>query len=239
MAFCPHAHCLYNAPSMKIGFAGLGRMGGRMAQRLIDASLDVSAYDAVPGKAAALSGARPVQSPGELAECEAVLTSVTDGPAVMSLLAGPGGLLAKAKPGLLLVELTTIGVADSERVAAACEPAGVRYVRSPLLGTLDSVATGKLIALVSGPPEAAAAARPLLAHLCAEQRYLGPAEEGRVMKQLINVLLAAGLTAVSEALTLGQKAGLPLSDRFRASFHHPAPSKNSRTASSAVMPCRA
>jgi 3-hydroxyisobutyrate dehydrogenase-like beta-hydroxyacid dehydrogenase len=195
---------------VKVGFIGLGRMGSRMAQRLLDAGLDLAVYDAMPERAAALTGARPVAAPRELGPCEAVLVSVTDGAAVLSALEGPGGLLSEARPDLLLIELTTIGVADSARVADACLAAGVRYVRSPLLGTLDSAAAGKLIALVSGPSEAAVAAAPLLAHLCAEQRYLGPGDEGRILKLLINGLLAAGLTAVSEALAVGQKAGLSL-----------------------------
>jgi 3-hydroxyisobutyrate dehydrogenase/2-hydroxy-3-oxopropionate reductase len=194
---------------MKLGFIGLGRMGRRMAQRLVDAGHELNVFDAVAAKAD-LPGARTAACPRELGTCEAVLMSVTDGTAVLAALQGPDGLLAGAKPGLLLIELTTIGVADSERVAALCAPKGLDYVRSPLLGTLDSAASGRLTALMSGPEGAIDRAHPIMAELCQEQHYLGPTEEGRVAKLVANGMLAAGQVALSEALALGQKAGMPL-----------------------------
>ncbi len=194
---------------MKLGFIGLGRMGRRMAQRLVDAGHELNVFDAVAAKAD-LPGARTAACPRELGTCEAVLMSVTDGTAVLAALQGPDGLLAGAKPGLLLIELTTIGVADSERVAALCAPKGLDYVRSPLLGTLDSAASGRLTALMSGPEGAIDRAHPIMAELCQEQHYLGPTEEGRVAKLVSNGMLAAGQVALSEALALGQKAGMPL-----------------------------
>ena len=136
--------------------------------------------------------------------------SVTDGQAVLSALQGPDGLLAGAHSSLLLIELTTIGVADSQRVAELCQAAGIDYVRSPLLGTLDSAESGHLTALISGPEKSIERARHLLSHLCAVQHELGPGEEGRVAKLVLNGMLAAGQIALGEAIALGQKAGLPL-----------------------------
>src|SRR5438132_11881415 len=160
---------------MNVGFIGLGRMGSRMAQRLIEAGHELTVFDAVPAKAD-LPGARTARNTRELGACDAVLMSVTDGQAVLAALQGPDGLLAGAHSGLLLIELTTIGVADSQRVAELCQAAGVDYVRSPLLGTLDSAESGHLTALISGPEKAIERARHLLSHLCAAQHELGPAE---------------------------------------------------------------
>ncbi|HLG73386.1 MAG TPA: NAD(P)-dependent oxidoreductase [Chloroflexota bacterium] len=215
----------------RIGFAGLGRMGQRMATRLVEAGYELRTYDAVPGRAAGVAGATPVSSPVHLRECDAVLLSVTDGPAVLAVIqaliysghaerrakhpqsddrTAPAevGALRSTLRVTLVVDLSTIGVEDSRRVAALCEPAGVGYVRAPLLGTLDAAASGQLKALVSGSPEAVEAARPILERLCAEQPYLGPAEEGRVMKLLVNGLMGITQAALSEALMIGQKAGL-------------------------------
>jgi 3-hydroxyisobutyrate dehydrogenase-like beta-hydroxyacid dehydrogenase len=195
----------------RIGFIGLGRMGQRMATRLLDADLQLTVYDVAAGKADDLvrHGARAAGSPREVAAAsEAVFMSVTDGRAVLTALEGPDGLLAGAAPNLLLVEMSTIGVEDSRLIAQACEGAAVRYVRSPVLGTLDAAAGGTLQALLSGPRDAVDDALPLLEHLTAERRYLGPAEEGRIMKLLNNGMLGVTMAVFAEVLTVGQRAGL-------------------------------
>jgi len=186
-------------------------MGQRIAGRLLDGKLEVSVYDVAADKARALAGrgAHPAGSPKEAAQdADAAITMVTDGPAVLAVLSGPEGLLAGASPGLLYVDMSTIGVEDSKRVAAACDAAGVRYVRAPVLGTLPAVEAGQLTALVSGPREAVDEAAHLLAHLCGQQHYMGSAEEGRVAKLIVNGLLAAGLASLAEGLVVGQKLGL-------------------------------
>ncbi len=187
-----------------IGFAGLGRMGQRMATRLVQAGYELRTYDVAPDRT--VQGATSVASSRELAICETLLLSVTDGPAVLGIVEAI--TTVEACGCSLLIDLSTIGVADSRRVAALCERAGIGYVRAPLLGTLDAAASGQLKALVSGPPEAVEKARPILEQLCAEQPYLGPAEEGRVMKLLVNGLMGVTQAALSEALTIGQKAGI-------------------------------
>ncbi len=195
----------------RVGFTGLGRMGQRMAGRLLDAGLHLTVYDIDPEKASHLErrGARGVASPRAVADgTEAVVTSVTDGSAVLAVLTGPDGLLAGAQPNLLLVEMSTIGVEDSRRIAELCEAAAVRYVRSPVLGTLDAAAGGTLNALISGPRDAVDDALPLLEHLITQHRYLGPAEEGRIVKLLMNSMLAVTMASFAEALVVGEKAGL-------------------------------
>src|SRR5262249_27003457 len=137
----------------RIGFIGLGRMGSRMAKRLLEADLQLTVFDADRARAQELvtQGANVGESPRAVAAgSEAVITSVTDGVAVLALLSGEDGLLAGAPPNLLLIEMSTIGVEDSRRVATACAAAGLRYVRAPVLGTLDAAEEGSLNALISG-----------------------------------------------------------------------------------------
>jgi 3-hydroxyisobutyrate dehydrogenase-like beta-hydroxyacid dehydrogenase len=133
--------------TQRIGFIGLGRMGQRMASRLTDAGFQLTGFDVDMTKADALRsrGAIVAQSPADLAsQSVAVITSVTDGLAVLRALSGPAGLLSTAAPGLLLIEMSTIGVDHSRQVAEACGEAGVRYVRAPVLGALGAAAGGTL-----------------------------------------------------------------------------------------------
>lgn len=187
---------------------GLGRMGSRIALRLLQAGLEVAVYDVETAKTAALGGGAASSAREAAAGAEAAITMVTDGQALLAALGGQEGLLAGAAPGLLLIDMSTIGLNDSKHVAEACEAADVRYVRSPVLGTLPSVEAGQLTALVSGPKEAAEEAQPLLAHLCAQQHYLGAGEEGRIAKLAVNGLLACAQASLAEGLVLGEKAGL-------------------------------
>jgi 3-hydroxyisobutyrate dehydrogenase-like beta-hydroxyacid dehydrogenase len=177
-------------------------MGSRMAGRLLSAGLSLTVYDAVPGRADLLSGAFAASSPREVAErSEAVFSMVTDGPAVLSLLDGwPSGILH--------IDTTTIGVADSLRVAERCLELGVRYVRSPVLGTLEAAEAGGLVALVSGERSAFEAALPLLQHLSREQRYLGSGEGARLVKLITNGVLGSALAAFAEGVALAERAGI-------------------------------
>jgi 3-hydroxyisobutyrate dehydrogenase-like beta-hydroxyacid dehydrogenase len=186
----------------RIGFIGLGRMGSRMAGRLLSAGYALTVYDAAPGQTESVSGASVASNPREVAErSEAVFTMVTDGPAVLSLLDGwPSGLLH--------IDTSTIGVVDSARVAERGAALGLRYVRSPVLGTLEAAAAGALVALVSGPRPAVDAALPLLAHLSRQQRYLGQAEEARLVKLITNGVLGSALAAFAEGVALAERAGI-------------------------------
>jgi 3-hydroxyisobutyrate dehydrogenase-like beta-hydroxyacid dehydrogenase len=187
---------------------GLGRMGRRIAARLLGAGLLASVYDIDPAKAEGLDARQASSAKDAVAGAEAAVTMVTDGPAMLAALEGSNGLLAGAERGLLLIDMSTIGVDDSRRVASLCEAAGVRYVRSPVLGTLPSAEAGQLTALTSGPRDAVEAAQPYLRHLCSRQHYLGPAEEGRIAKLAVNGLLACAQASLAEGLVLGEKAGL-------------------------------
>ena len=185
----------------RIGFIGLGRMGSRMAARLLSAGLSLTVYDAAPGRG--LPGVAVAGSPREVAErSEAVFTMVTDGPAVLSLVdVWPAGLLH--------IDTTTIGVADSRRVAERCSALGVQYVRSPVLGTLEAAEAGALVALVSGERSAVDAALPLLRHVSRQQRYLGSGEEARLVKLITNGVLGSALAAFAEGVALAERAGVP------------------------------
>jgi 3-hydroxyisobutyrate dehydrogenase-like beta-hydroxyacid dehydrogenase len=173
-----------------------------MAGRLVAAGYALTAYDAAPGRAESVSGATVVGSPREVAErSEAVFTMVTDGTAVLSL-------LESWRSGLLHIDTSTIGLADSARVGERCRDLGVRYVRSPVLGTLEAAEAGSLVALVSGERSGVDDALPLLKHLSREQRYLGTGEEARLVKLITNGVLGSALAAFAEGVALAERAGV-------------------------------
>lgn len=203
----------------RVGVVGLGRMGGRIAARLLDRGYAVTVFDVRPEAVAALAdrGAAAAASPRALAgQVPATITMVSDGPSLLQVLQGPDGLLAGCAPGFLLVDMTTIGVDESAEVAAACREADVGYVRAPVLGTLEAAADGSLTALVSGPAEVLEAAQALLRHLAAEQRVLGSGEEARIVKLVANDVLASSLAALAEGLVLAERTGLDASQLLGA-----------------------
>lgn len=198
--------------SAPVGLVGVGRMGERIGGRLLAAGRGLVVHDRDPAAARRLTGrgAAPADTPAEVAaRCGTVLTAVTDGPAVLAVLTGPDGLLRAPPPGLLLVETTTIGVAESERVAARCAAAGVRYVRCPVLGSLAAAAEGRLVALMSGPPDAVEAAAAVVGPVAAVRHVLGTGEEARVAKLAANGVLAGSLLALLEGVVLAERCGLP------------------------------
>jgi 3-hydroxyisobutyrate dehydrogenase-like beta-hydroxyacid dehydrogenase len=117
-------------------------------------------------------------------------------------------VLTGAASGSILLETSTIGPDASAGFAPACAEAGVAYLRAPISGSVAHAATGSLAFLVSGPQDALDRARRILDLLAARVFYLGQAEEARTQKLALLLVVGATVAALSEALVLGEKAGL-------------------------------
>jgi 3-hydroxyisobutyrate dehydrogenase-like beta-hydroxyacid dehydrogenase len=186
-------------------------MGSAMANRLLDRDVSLVVWNRTGARADPLRarGAEVVGCPCEVARrAGLVITCVTDEPAVAQVLLGPAGVLAGATPGTVLVEASTIGPEASASFAPACAEAGVAYLRAPISGSVAHVATGSLAFLVSGPHAALEQARAVLDELAARVFYLGPREEARAQKLALLLVVGSTMAALSEALVLGEKAGL-------------------------------
>jgi 3-hydroxyisobutyrate dehydrogenase-like beta-hydroxyacid dehydrogenase len=197
--------------SKAIGFIGLGHMGRPMAERLLQAGHRLTVFNRSPHKARDLGarGARLASSPAQVAgEVEVIVSMLADGPALIEVATGEQGVLAGARPGLLLVDMSTVSPTESERVATACQPAEVSYLRAPVSGSTSLAAAGKLTILVSGPKSAYEEAADIFASLGQQSYYLGSGEEARVMKLALNMMVGTTMAALAESLTVGEKAGL-------------------------------
>ena len=190
-----------------IGFVGLGRMGGAMASHLVGAGHRVVGFDPSPEarEAAAASGVEVVGSISDLTV-----------PLVMSSLPGDaeskevflGGLFEVMDPNGLCVDLSTIGVGTSQRIAAAASHAGHRFIDCPVSGTSVHARSGTLAVMAGGEPGDVEEARPLLATFASSVHYLGPNGAGLEMKLITNRLLNAHVVAIAEAILAMEDAGL-------------------------------
>lgn len=195
---------------MRVGLAGLGRMGAAMAERLIETGHDLVVWNRSPAKAEALAakGATVAATPAALAiEAEIILTVLTDAAAQDAVYRGPDGLLCASLAGRLVVDMSTVRPAAQVALADAVRAGGGAFVECPVGGTTGPARSGKLIGLVGGEAADVARARPLLDDLCRRVEHVGPVGAGASMKLAINLPLLVFYQALGEALTLCRHLG--------------------------------
>jgi 3-hydroxyisobutyrate dehydrogenase-like beta-hydroxyacid dehydrogenase len=195
-------------PRPNLGLLGLGNMGTAIGERLLDSGYDLVVYNRSPGKAKPLEmrGARVAETAESLAaSADVVLTSLADDAALESVAAAVAGA---ARPGTLLVDLSTVSPAASERVAALCEPASLLYLRAPVSGNPSVVRAGELTFIVSGPPEAVERAEPILLAIGRAIHEVGEGEQARVVKLAINLVIGGLAELMAEALVLAEASGV-------------------------------
>ena len=190
-----------------VGFIGLGRMGAAMAGHLAAAGHRVLGVDPSPEARATAGngGVEVVESTAELAV-----------PVVMSSLPGDaeaeqvylGGLFERLEPAALCIDLSTIDVSLSRRIAGAAGETGRRFLDCPVSGTSVHARAGTLAVMVGGDPEAVEEARPFLDTFASSVHHIGPNGAGLEMKLITNRLLNAHVVAIAEAILAMEDAGL-------------------------------
>jgi len=197
-----------------VGFLGLGIMGSRMAANIARAGFPLSVWTHTPGKAAAWGsehGARAFDTPAEVAaHSDIVVSMVVDGEQVAAVALGEHGVLEAARPGLLCVDMSTIGPLDARRVAAALRERGVAMLDAPVTGSAPRAQDGSLTIMAGGEADDFARARPLLEAMGRLIVYVGELGQGQMLKLINNSLGAANAAAVAEALLLGRATGIDL-----------------------------
>jgi 3-hydroxyisobutyrate dehydrogenase-like beta-hydroxyacid dehydrogenase len=193
-----------------IGFIGVGRMGARMARRLIDAGYRLTIFDTDQAAVRTLTdaGAHAVDSPAAVAsDAEIVLASLPTPPVVEAVALGPGGV-AEGTRVKIFVDTSTTGATYAKRIAARLAAKDIVAMDAPVSGGLAGAANGTLAVMVSGPEAAFAVLKPVLEHL-GKIFYMGTEPgQGQTMKLLNNLLSAAAMAISSEAVVMGVKAGL-------------------------------
>lgn len=183
-------------------------MGSAFGERLLDAGFELAVYSRRRDPPAALTarGVTVTDSPAALAgAADVVVTSLPDDAALESVAAE---LVAAARPGILLVDTSTVSPSASARVAALAGEASVDYLRAPVSGNPAVVRAGNLAFIVSGPPGALARADPVLRAIGPTVHVVGEHEEARVVKLAINLVIAGLAELMAEALVLGEAAGV-------------------------------
>ena len=183
-------------------------MGSAMGERLLDAGYDLFVYNRTPEKAEALAarGAAVAGSVAELVrQVELVVTSLSNDEALAEVAAG---VVSSARPGTVLVDTSTVSATVSARVASLAEAASVQYLRAPVSGNPTVVRAGNLSFIVSGASETLARAEPVLKAIGPTIHHVGTAEQARVVKLAINLMIAGLAQLMSEALVLGEAAGV-------------------------------
>jgi 2-hydroxy-3-oxopropionate reductase len=195
----------------QIGFIGLGIMGRPMALNLLNAGFELTVHSRsrAPVDALVAAGAIAAKSPREVAERSTlIITMLPDSPQVQEVVAGEQGVLAGARPGSLLIDMSTISPIVTQQLAAAARAHGVGMLDAPVSGGDVGAQRGTLSIMVGGSDADFKRAEPIFSALGKTIVHVGGPGAGQVVKACNQVVVALTIEAVSEALVLGSKAGV-------------------------------
>ncbi|MFH5924647.1 NAD(P)-dependent oxidoreductase [Roseomonas xinghualingensis] len=200
------------SPPAQVAFVGLGVMGAAMAANILKAGFTLAVHNRSRGKAEALeaAGARWAASPAEAARgADCVGLCLPDTPDVEAVLFGPDGIAEGVGPGTVVIDFSTIAASPATGFARRMlEERGAHLLDSPVSGGPGGARDGTLTCMIGGDAVAFEAARPFFEAVGKTLTHLGPPGAGQVCKSANQLLVAATMQAVSEALALGRKAGL-------------------------------
>jgi 3-hydroxyisobutyrate dehydrogenase len=190
---------------MRVGIAGLGKMGRVFVDRLLAAGHEVAVWNRSPGPAreAGEKGAKVAESPAGLTRLsDIVLTIVTDEKVFPQIYEGPSGLLAGGPEGTLFVEMSTVAPPAHAALEKTVKAAGGRFIECPVGGSVAVAREGRCLGFAGGAKDDVDAARPVLDGLCRRVDHVGPVGAGAALKLAINLPLIVYWQALGEALTL-------------------------------------
>ncbi|MDR1953209.1 MAG: NAD(P)-dependent oxidoreductase [Clostridiales Family XIII bacterium] len=195
----------------KVGWIGLGNMGNPMSQNLLKAGNEVTVWNRTKAKAdaAVSAGAKWADTPKAVAEAnDFIFTMVSDGPTLHAVNLGADGIVAGLSAGKVVIDMSTVSVEESAKVNEAIEAKGAKFLRAPVTGSTMLAQNATLGILASGDKATYEKTLPLFEKLGANQFYLGGAEEARVMKLSLNLMIGVTMQMEAEAVVLAEKAGL-------------------------------
>src|SRR6202051_1313433 len=199
------------ANQVKLGFVGLGNMGSRIAQRVCEHGYQRRIYDLYSSKAESIAahGGIVARNILELARTADVLLScLTNDEAVRSVYTGSEGVFAGARPGTIVLEMSTIAPETSRELHKLGAQGGVEVLDVAISGSTPAAEQGILTLLVGGDQDLFNAAQPIFQTIAKQYFLLGGPGSGTAMKLVVNTLLGLGMQAIAEAVVLGEKTGL-------------------------------
>lgn len=196
-----------------VGIVGTGRMGSAIARAVRAAGHDIVAWNRtseVCDVLAAELGGRSVVRPAEVASAaDVTISMLADAAAVDAVYGGPDGLVAGARPGMVLVDSSTVPPAILRAHEHAIRARGAGVIDAPVSGSVALAETGQLTLMVGGEPDDVEKARPVLAAYGATIFHLGPLGSGAAMKLAVNTVIFGLNEALAEGLVLAERAGIP------------------------------
>jgi 3-hydroxyisobutyrate dehydrogenase-like beta-hydroxyacid dehydrogenase len=189
-------------------------MGTRMAANLARAGFPLTVWTHTPGKASEWArehGGQVAATPAAAASAsDIVITMVVDGAQVAATMLGDGGVLEGARPGLLAVDMSTIGPTETLRIGAALRDGGVAMLDAPVTGSSPKAQDGTLTIMVGGARGDFDRALPVLRAMGTTVELVGGPGQGQMLKLINNALGAANAAALAEALLLARAKGIDL-----------------------------
>jgi 2-hydroxy-3-oxopropionate reductase len=195
----------------RIGFIGLGIMGKPMARNLVAAGYPVTVHSRSPGPVDELVdfGATRADGPSAVAAAsDVIITMLPDTPDVERVLQGEDGVIEGVSNGSLVIDMSTIDPGPSREMAAAFAARGVSMLDAPVSGGERGAIDGALSIMAGGDADAFDRARPLFEVLGSNIVHVGPSGAGQVCKACNQLVVAATIEAVAEALLLAQRSGV-------------------------------
>lgn len=196
---------------MRIGFIGLGNMGGPMAANLVKAGHQVAVFDmskAAIEKVVGVGASAEASANACATDADVVVTMLPAGQHVRQVYLGDQGLLKAVKPGTLCIDSSTIDVATAREVQTAAKAARIDFLDAPVSGGVGGATAGTLTFMVGGEQDAFARAKPILEKMGKNIFHAGGAGNGQAAKICNNMLLAISMIGTCEAFVLAEKLGL-------------------------------
>ncbi len=195
---------------MKVGFIGLGIMGKPMSKNLVKAGHELVVCDFNQQAVDELTamGAKGVKNGAQVAsECEVIITMVPNSPHVRAAVFGEGGIAETAKPGTVLIDMSSIDPVESKKIGAELAEKGIDMLDAPVSGGEPKAIDGTLSVMVGGKKELFDRYYDMLMVMAGSVVYVGELGSGNVAKLANQIIVAVNIAAVSEALTFAKKAG--------------------------------
>jgi len=203
----------------KIGFIGLGAMGGPMAKNLCKKGYPLIVYDLIRERMAPLlqEGARPAASSRQVAEeSEVVITMVPSSPHVREVILGPSGVIEGVARGSIVIDMSTIDPVTTREIAKMLMEKGVKMLDAPVARGVPAAVAGTLAVFVGGDRATYERCKDILSAMGKDIDYVGDSGAGEVVKVINNLIIATAMCSLSEALVLGVKAGVQPDILFKA-----------------------
>jgi 2-hydroxy-3-oxopropionate reductase len=203
----------------KTGFIGLGIMGKPMAKNLLKAGYELVVFDINKDalKEVVDSGAKEGQSSADVAaQSEVIITMLPNSPDVEKVVLDPDGILAGARPGTILVDMSSIAPLASRSLSEKLQEKGVVMIDAPVSGGEPKAIEGTLAIMAGGPEDAFNKVKDMLSEMGSSVKLVGDIGSGNVTKLANQIIVALNIAAIGEAMVLATKAGVDPEKVFQA-----------------------